>query len=101
MESVPEEKRSQLEKLKKAIDSYKKEIFHFNRGDFLPYKPGTPKLDKGIYLTIRCGLSGIYMMANQWNEELGDWDIRVLDDSKTIAYRPERLKDIEDIVREI
>ena len=98
---ISEEKRAQMEKLRKAIDSYEKEIFHFDPGDFLPYRPGTTKLNKGIYLTIRCGLSGIYMMANQWNEELGDWDIRVLDDSRTIAYKPARLKDIEDIVGEM
>ena len=35
MESVPEEKRSQLEKLRKAIDSCEKEIFHFNHEDIV------------------------------------------------------------------
>lgn len=33
MESVPEEKKSQSEKLRNAIDSCKKEIFHFNHED--------------------------------------------------------------------
>ena len=39
--------------------------------------------ENGTYLTIRVGLSGIYKMINDWEND--KWQIEVLDASVTIA----------------
>ena len=80
---------SEFEKIKKLlaeIHSYEKQIMKFDRNapelDFIPaYYP--PKED-GMYLTIRCGLSGIKTYINEWKD--GKWQMEILDGSKTIAY---------------
>ena len=72
------------------IDSYHKRIFNFNRDeyDFIPAHHN-PK-EEGYYVTIRCGLSGIYQMLNEWKNN--DWQINLTDNSYTIAYSRERIK---------
>lgn len=47
-----------------------------------------PKKD-GYYMTIRCGLSGIYTCLNEWKDD--KWQLEVTDDSNTIAYSKERI----------
>lgn len=68
----------------KKIKSYNKRIFEFSReeNDFKPANK-TPQED-GYYVTIRCGLTGIYQTLDRY--ENGDWLLRVLDGSKVIAY---------------
>ena len=83
------------EKLKEysaAMREYSKTIIEFNRHgdddtDFCPFHYCKPKED-GVYLTIRCGLSGIYTVLNEWKN--GEWQMESLDGSTTIAYRKDQ-----------
>ncbi len=52
-----------LKKFKEKIDSYKKDIFDFS-GQFYLTKNHLPEKE-GFYITIRCGLGGIYQCLNQ------------------------------------
>ena len=65
---------------------YEIEIFKFNRDspslDFVPMT--YPPTKDGMYLTIRCGLSGISTSINQWKD--GSWQRFCLDASQVIAY---------------
>ena len=49
------------------------------------YKPANypPKKD-GFYMTIRCGLGGIYYYIDGWKDER--WQLGILDGSYVIAY---------------
>lgn len=49
-----------------------------------PVRPNK-EIPNGIYFTIRCGLGGIYTDLNEMKD--GDWLMRALDGSYTIAYR--------------
>lgn len=54
--------------------------------NFKPFRENRTELEDGMtYLTIRCGLSGIYTCLNQWMG--GRWSTECLDGSTTIAYR--------------
>lgn len=61
-----------------------KKIFNFDRekNNYIPsnYKP---KSD-GYYITIRCGLGGIYTHLDEWKDN--KWQLGVLDCSYVIAY---------------
>ena len=75
------------EKFKPLMDelnSYKKDIMNFNDSefDFVPANYNPKK--EGYYVTIRCGLSGIYQMLNEWKNN--QWMINLTDGSYTIAY---------------
>jgi len=70
--------------------TFDRHIQDFDRKDpffaeFKPYRENR-HIDDGLYVTIRCGLGGIYTMLNEI--KCGVWQGRVLDDSRTIAYRP-------------
>ena len=73
------------------IKSYERRILDFDRekedSDFVParYKPK----EDGIYLTIRCGLTGIYTSVNEWKND--NWQMNILDGSITIAYSRNKL----------
>ena len=54
--------------------------------DYAPANYTTPKAN-GYYMTIRCGLSGIYTALNEWKD--GKWMAEALDASTTIAYSKE------------
>lgn len=61
--------------------------------DFKPFHKGRTELEEGVtYVTIRCGLTGIYTCINQWMG--GRWGAECLDGSETIAYR--KLKPYEE-----
>ena len=66
-----------------------KQIFMFDRDaqefDYVPSMDGrrTPEKE-GMYLTIRCGLTGIYTAVNMWKDN--KWQMCVLDGSSTIAF---------------
>lgn len=86
-----------FKKLVEEIESYDKNIMKFNRNDEnLDFIPATCEpSEEGCYVTIRCGLSGIYQMLNEWKK--GEWAIGVTDGSTTIAYRRNKviLKNVE------
>ena len=52
-----------------------------------------PKKD-GYYMTIKCGLEGIYTSLNEWKN--GEWRILTTDDSGVIAYSKEQVSE-EDV----
>lgn len=47
-----------------------------------------PKKD-GYYITIKCGLGGIYTSLNEWKN--GEWMVLTTDDSDVIAYSKEQV----------
>lgn len=54
------------------------------------YKPANyPPKEDGFYMTIRCGLGGIYYNLNEWKE--GRWQLSILDGSYVIAYSKETI----------
>ena len=58
------------------------------------YKPANLPPDKeGYYMTIRCGLSGIYTCLNEWKD--GRWQAEATDASRTIAYSREQIPNEE------
>lgn len=59
---------------------------------FKPFHDGLSLKEDCNYLTIRCGLTGIYTCINTWFH--GKWMAECLDGSRTIAYR--ELKDYEE-----
>ena len=69
-----------LEIFRNELKDYKKEIFKFQDFNFADSNPKEP----GYYLTIRCGLNGIYQMVNEFKNE--KWQIKVLDNSIILAY---------------
>ena len=73
------------------INSYKKEFINFDKDcdyEFIPAQHN-PK-ENGYYVTIRCGLSGIYQMLNEWKDD--EWMIKLTDDSYTIAYSRNKIE---------
>ena len=48
-----------------------------------------PPKENGFYMTIRCGLQGIYTCLNEWKDN--KWQVEATDDSVTIAYSKERI----------
>lgn len=70
----------------KKIKSYEKDIMFFDRNTpGLDFKPAHyPPTEDGLYVTIRCGLPGIYQRLNEWKD--GKWQMEILDGSRTIAY---------------
>lgn len=81
------------EKLKEysaAMKTCERVIMDFIRNSesgFCPFHYCKPKED-GIYVTIRCGLTGIYTVLNEWKN--GEWQMESLDGSTTIAYRKDQ-----------
>jgi len=68
----------------KKIKSYQKRIFDFDR-DENDFKPAHyPPKEEGLYVTLRCGFTGITQELDRY--ENGEWQLRVLDGSKVIAY---------------
>lgn len=47
----------------------------------------------GTYLTVRCGLAGIYKMINVWRDN--KWQMEALDGSMTLARSEKPLTDDE------
>lgn len=86
-EKIAEQFGVDFAKMYEKINSYRKDIFKFH-GDFKPAK--YPPQEEGYYVTIRCGLSGIYQVLNQWKD--GKWQMQILDASDTIAYSKEKVE---------
>jgi hypothetical protein len=68
-------------------------IFDFN-GNYKLAKY-LPKED-GYYITIKCGLGGIYTSLNEWTQ--GKWMVLATDDSDVIAYSKEQVS--KEVVKE-
>lgn len=45
--------------------------------------------ENGYYMTVRCGLSGIYTNLDEWKDN--KWQVGILDDSDIIAYSKEQI----------
>lgn len=86
-EKIAKEFGTDFAKMYEKINSYRKDIFKFHN-DFKPAK--YPPQEDGYYVTIRCGLSGIYQVLNQWKD--GKWQMQILDASDTIAYSKEKVE---------
>ena len=56
-------------------------IFNFN-GEYKLAK--YPPQKDGYYVTVKCGLGGIYTHLNEWKD--GKWQVLATDDSDVIAY---------------
>ena len=65
------------------IDSYEKKIFDF-KNDFYPMNGNVKPKEDGYYVTIRCGLGGIYTNLNEWKD--GHWQTEMLDGGQIIAF---------------
>ncbi len=83
------EVNERTKKTLELIKSYEKTIFDFGDSEFKPFRKGRTYLEDGFYLTIRCGLGGIYTCLNEWKS--GEWQMNILDDSETIAYKKEKI----------
>jgi hypothetical protein len=57
-----------------------------------------PPKEDGYYMTIKCGLGGIYTTLNEWKN--GEWMVFAADDSGVIAYSKEQVskEDVEEWV---
>ena len=74
----------------KKIKSYDKQILEFDSGEN-NFKPAHyPPKEDGVYVTLRCGLSGINQTLDQYKD--GQWQLRVLDGSTVIAYSKYRIE---------
>lgn len=74
----------------KKIKSYEKKILEFDSGEN-NFKPAHyPPKEDGIYITLRCGLVGISQRLDQYKD--GEWQLRVLDGSKVIAYSKNKVE---------
>lgn len=48
-----------------------------------------PPKEDGFYMTVRCGLGGIYTNLDEWKNN--KWQVGILDDSNVIAYSKEQI----------
>ena len=86
-----EEIEKKLKPLMDELDSYKRKIMDFKRDDGFDFVPATHNpTEEGYYVTIRCGLPGIYQILNEWKN--GQWAIGITDGSYTIAYSRKTVK---------
>lgn len=66
------------------------------------YKLGKyPPRKNGYYMTVRCGLGGIYTHLDEWKDN--KWMVGILDDSDVIAYSKEQItkEQVEDWCKKI
>lgn len=74
----------------KKIKSYDKRILDFDT-DENNFKPAHyPPKEDGMYVTLRCGLAGISQTLDRYED--GEWQLRVLDGSKVIAYSKNKVE---------
>lgn len=74
----------------KKIKSYDKKILEFDSGEN-NFKPSHyPPKEDGMYITLRCGLAGISQTLDRYKD--GEWQLRVLDGSKVIAYSKNKVE---------
>lgn len=84
---IEEYNEDELEFIKdKPTKIVKKNIFNFD-GEWKLAK--YPPTEDGYYMTIRCGLSGIYTCLDEFKD--GKWQVGVFDDSSVIVYTKEQV----------
>ena len=66
-----------------TLCNFSNDPYLFGGRRFKPYHDGM-RVANGMYITIRCGLTGIYTMLNDMKD--GKWLTGVLDGSTTIAF---------------
>ena len=90
---MEEDKYAEIRKVLDEMKTYEKKIFTFDHAenDFKPtgYSDKIKPDENGIYLTIRCGLSGIYTVLNEWKDD--HWMMACADGSTTIAFNPKKI----------
>lgn len=87
---------SKAEQLAKRLAIFEKKIYDFD-GFYYLSEYRTPEKE-GFYLTIRCGLGGIYSHVNEWKN--GKWQACAADASKVIAFSKE-LFDMDELVGDL
>lgn len=80
-------------RFEKTFFNFHGDYYLFGGRDFKPYRENV-KVENGLYITIRCGLTGIYTMLNEMKD--GKWIKGVLDDSTIIAFGPLTKKEKEE-----
>lgn len=70
-------------RFEKTLCNFESDYYLFGGRRFKPYHDGM-RVANGMYITIRCGLTGIYTMLNDMKD--GKWATGVLDGSTTIAF---------------
>lgn len=78
---ISDEFYEKLKAFSEEVDSYHKPLVDFH-GEFKPANRNPEK--DGYYITIRCGLGGIYQILDEFKD--GNWQTGILDDSRVIAY---------------
>lgn len=58
-----------------------------------------PPKEDGFYMTVRCGLGGIYTNLDEWKNN--KWQVGILDDSNVIAYSREQItkEQVDDYIK--
>ena len=86
-----------------TMRDYESRIMDFDRNtmseDYVPYTDSIGPKEEGLYLTMRCGLTGIYTKVDEWKN--GHWQLRILDGSRTIAYNRNRLVELETFIKKV
>lgn len=72
-----------LHGFEKTLCDFRSDYYLFGDRRFKPYHDGM-RVSNGMYITIRCGYTGIYTMLNEMKD--GKWVDGVLDGSTTIAF---------------
>lgn len=92
-----------LKIISSTIRDYESRIMDFDRNtmseDYAPCTDSIGPKEEGMYLTIRCGLTGIYTKVDQWKN--GHWQLRILDGSRIVAYNRNRLDALEDFIKKM
>lgn len=76
---------SRAEQLSNRLKIFEKDIFSFEGAFYLSAHRKPEK--EGFYLTVRCGLGGIYTHINEWKN--GKWQATSADASTVIAFSKE------------
>lgn len=86
-----------VEMINNRIKIFEHKIYDFDGGFKLTTNGSVPEKD-GFYLTIRCGLGGIYSMVNEFKN--GKWQASVADASTTIAFSKNQF-DMDELIKSV
>ena len=76
-----------------TLCNFSGDIYLFGGRRFKPYR-GSLRVKDGVYITMRCGLGGIYTMLDTMKD--GKWQTGVLDNSTVIAFASLTKKETEE-----
>lgn len=86
-----------IEMINNRIKCIEHNIYDFDGEYKLTTNGCVPEKD-GFYLTIRCGLGGIYSMINEFKN--GKWQASVADASTTIAFSKNQF-DMNELIKSV